>query len=317
MSESAGEVRDLVLTSDFSLPAPFCLLALLLPPLSLGAPMSTAESVNQAYNLALDMQRHTSTLLQTYLQDQGRPFSNPRFSSPTLSLETLPSTDMPFEIWHGLEDGVRLSLTQEAFWSFSQHFRIAMVDQHILHHGDSIVEDQLWEARLKAKGLAGNLAAIMTSLGLPSPAANTPLGPVPLGDSAYRKKCRGSSSPRTQFAERLSSGGSGFGVRRHRAPGTGPRPPAPSPLLLDDTGGVSNAEGCGWRVARSGVPTGTLAGETPGSFSPTPRQPELAFLPRETRNKEVPLLRVARGTPLPLGKVTLFLKQLTWLLREP
>ncbi|XP_015315882.3 cardiotrophin-2-like [Bos taurus] len=162
--------------------------ALVLP---LGAPMSTAESVNQAYNLALDMQRHISTLLQTYLQDQGRPFSNPRFSSPTLSLETLPSTDMPFEIWHGLEDGVRLSLTQEAFWSFSQHFRIAMVDQHILHHGDSIVEDQLWEARLKAKGLAGNLAAIMTSLGLPSPAANTPLGPVPLGDSAYHKKCRG------------------------------------------------------------------------------------------------------------------------------
>ena len=98
---------------------------------------------------------------------------------------------------------------------------------------------------------------------------------------------------------------------------TGPRPPGPGPLLLDDTGGVSNAEGCGWRVARSGVPTRTLAGETPGSFSPTPRQPELAFLPRETRNKEVPLLRVARGTPLPLGKAILFLKQLTWLLREP
>ena len=69
MSESAGEVRDLVLTSEFFLPAPFCLLALLLPRLSLGVPMSTAESVNQAYNLALDMQRHTSTLLQTYVSD--------------------------------------------------------------------------------------------------------------------------------------------------------------------------------------------------------------------------------------------------------
>ena len=69
MSESAGEVRDPVLTSDFSLPAPFGLLALLLPPLSLGAPMSTAESVNQAYNLALDMQMQTSTLLQTYVSD--------------------------------------------------------------------------------------------------------------------------------------------------------------------------------------------------------------------------------------------------------
>ena len=58
-----------MLTSDFSLPAPFGLLALLLPPLSLGAPMSTAESVNQAYNLALDMQMQTSTLLQTYVSD--------------------------------------------------------------------------------------------------------------------------------------------------------------------------------------------------------------------------------------------------------
>lgn len=51
--------------------------------------------------------------------------------------------------------------------------------------------------------------------------------------------------------------------------------------------------------------------------SPTPRQTELGFLPRETRNKEVPLLWGVRGTPLPLGKATLFLKQLTWLLREP
>ena len=59
----------MVLTSDFFLPAPFRLLALLLPRLSLGVPMSTAESVNQAYNLALDMQRHTSTLLQTYVSD--------------------------------------------------------------------------------------------------------------------------------------------------------------------------------------------------------------------------------------------------------
>ena len=135
---------------------------------------------------------------------------------------------------------------------------------------------------------------------------------------APQNSCLGrSSSPRTQFAERLSSGGSGFGVRRHRAPGTGPRPPAPSPLLLDDTGGVSNAEGYEWRVERSGGSTGTLAGETPGSFPPTSRQPELALLPRETRNKEVPLLRGVRGTPIPLGKAILFLKQLTWLLREP
>ncbi|MXQ89898.1 hypothetical protein E5288_WYG013909 [Bos mutus] len=171
--------------------APFCLLPLLLPPLSLGAPMSTAESVNQAYNLALDMQRHTSTLLQTYLQHQGSPFSDPDFSIPELSLRTLPPTDMPFEMWHGLEDGVRLSLTQEAFWSFSQHLLLAIADQSDLSPDNSMVENQLWEARLKAKGLAGNLAGIMTALGLPTPQPNTLLGPVPLGDTAFQKKCRG------------------------------------------------------------------------------------------------------------------------------
>ena len=98
---------------------------------------------------------------------------------------------MAFKIWHGLEDGVRLSLTQEAFFSFSQHFWLAMVDQHDLSYDNFIVEDQLWEARLKAKGLVGNLAAIMTALGLTTPPANTHLSPVPLGDTAFHKKCRG------------------------------------------------------------------------------------------------------------------------------
>ncbi|XP_043771467.1 cardiotrophin-2-like [Cervus elaphus] len=192
MSEPAGEVRDLVLTSDFFLPAPFCLLTLLLPPLSLGAPMSTAESITQAYKLALNMQLQTSALLQTYLEHQGRPFSRPGFSIPGLSLRTLPSTDMPLEKWNGLEDGVRLSLTQQAFWSFSQHLLLAVRDQNDISplNDNSIVVDQLWEARLKAKGLAIKLVSIMTALGLPTPPAN-PLGTVPFGDSAFHKKCRG------------------------------------------------------------------------------------------------------------------------------
>ncbi|XP_065776918.1 cardiotrophin-2-like [Muntiacus reevesi] len=178
-------------TSPHNPQAPFCLLTLLLPPLSLGAPTSTAESINQAYNLALDMQMQTSALLQTYLEHQGTPFSDPDFSSPGLSLRTLPSTDMPFEIWHGLEDGECLSLTQEAFWSFSQHFQLVKDDQSDLNPGNSIVVDQLEEARLKAKGLAGNLAGIMTALDLTTPPANTPLDSVPLGDSVFERKCRG------------------------------------------------------------------------------------------------------------------------------
>ena len=54
---------------------------------------------------------------------------------------------------------------------------------------NSIVVDQLWEARLKAKGLMGNLAGIMTTLGVPTPPANSHLGSIPLGDSVLERKC--------------------------------------------------------------------------------------------------------------------------------
>ena len=125
------------------------------------------------------------------LKHQGTPFSNPDFSSPRLSLLTLPSTDMPFEIWHGLEDGERLSLTQQAFWSFSQHLRLAARDQDDMSPNNSIVVDQFWEARPKAKGIAGNLAGIMTALGVPTPPANSHLSSIPLGDLVLERKCRG------------------------------------------------------------------------------------------------------------------------------
>ena len=125
------------------------------------------------------------------LKHQGTPFSNPDFSSPRLSLLTLPSTDMPFEIWHGLEDGERLSLTQQAFWSFSQHLRLAARDQDDMSPNNSIMVDQFWEARPKAKGIAGNLAGIMTALGVPTPPANSHLSSIPLGDLVLERKCRG------------------------------------------------------------------------------------------------------------------------------
>lgn len=62
--------RDLMLTLLCSVPAPLCLLSLLLP-LSPAAPISPAEPISQAYSLALYMQKNTSTLLQTYVSDIG------------------------------------------------------------------------------------------------------------------------------------------------------------------------------------------------------------------------------------------------------
>lgn len=54
-----------------SLPAPLCLVSLLLPALGLAAPVSPAEPIRQAYSLALYMQKNTSTLLHTYVSDSG------------------------------------------------------------------------------------------------------------------------------------------------------------------------------------------------------------------------------------------------------
>ena len=99
-------------------------------------------------------------------------------------------------------------------------------------------------------------------------------------------------------------------VRRWRAP-------APGTGLLDDTGGVSNAEGCGWIVARSGGPTGTLADETPGTFPLLLGSQSLTSYPGRQGTRRCPCCGESGVCPLPLGKAILFLKQLTWLLREP
>ena len=89
------------------------------------------------------------------------------------------------------------------------------------------------------------------------------------------------------------------------------------PRLLDDTGGVSNAEGCGWIVARSGGPTGTLADETPGTFPLLLGSQSLTSYPGRQGTRRCPYCGESGVCPLPLGKAILFLKQLTWLLREP
>lgn len=90
-----------------------------------------------------------------------------------------------------------------------------------------------------------------------------------------------SGSPRTQFAHRPGSDGSGFGVGALR-------PPVPGCSTTLGASATPRAVG-EWRQCQEGQP-----GPWPGRLlaaSPTPRQPELALLPRETRNKEViPLL---------------------------
>ncbi|XP_005405336.1 PREDICTED: cardiotrophin-2 [Chinchilla lanigera] len=171
--------------------APLCLLSLLLPPLRLAAPLSPAEPISQAYSLALYMQKNTSTLLQTYLQHQGSPFSDPGFSAPELQLSSLPPAAVPFKIWHALDDGERLSRAQGAFLALTQHLQLVGDDQSDLNPGSPVLLAQLGVARLRAQGLLGNVAAIMNALGLPIPPEEDTLGVVPFGASAFERKCRG------------------------------------------------------------------------------------------------------------------------------
>ncbi|KFO36317.1 Cardiotrophin-2 [Fukomys damarensis] len=171
--------------------APLFLLSLLLPPLSLAAPISPAEPISQAYSLALYMQKNTSALLQTYLQYQGSPFSDPGFSAPELQLSSLPPAAVPFKIWHALDDGERLSHAQGAFLALTQHLQLVGDDQIDLNPGSPILLAQLGVARLRAQGLLGNMAAIMNALGLPVPPEEDTLGLVPFGASAFERKCRG------------------------------------------------------------------------------------------------------------------------------
>ncbi|XP_008822198.1 cardiotrophin-2 [Nannospalax galili] len=171
--------------------APLCLLSLLLPPLSPAAPISPSEPISQAYSLALYMQKNTSTLLQTYLQYQGSPFSDPGFSAPELQLSSLPPAAVSFKIWHAMDDAERLNRVQEAFLALTQHLQLVGDDQSDLNPGSPILLTQLGAARLRAQGLMGNMAAIMTALGLPIPPEEDTLGLVPFGASTFERKCRG------------------------------------------------------------------------------------------------------------------------------
>ncbi|XP_075384247.1 cardiotrophin-2 [Tenrec ecaudatus] len=170
---------------------PLCLMTLLMPPFCPAAPISPAEPIKQAYSLALYMQKNTSTLLQTYLQYQGSPFSDPGFSAPELQLSSLPPAAVSFKTWHALEDAERLVQAQEAFLALTQHLQLVGDDQIDLNPGSPILLAQLGAARLRAQGLLGNMAAIMTALGLPIPPEEDTLGLVPFGASAFERKCRG------------------------------------------------------------------------------------------------------------------------------
>ncbi|KAL0617105.1 Cardiotrophin-2 [Plecturocebus cupreus] len=128
---------------------------------------------------------------QDQLQYQGSPFSDPGFSAPELQLSSLPPATAFFKTWHALDDGERLSLAQRAFLALTQHLHLVGNNQSDLNPGSPILLAQLRAARLRAQGLLGNMAAIMTALGLPIPPEEDTLRLVAFGASAFERKCRG------------------------------------------------------------------------------------------------------------------------------
>ncbi|KAH0518243.1 Cardiotrophin-2 [Microtus ochrogaster] len=125
------------------------------------------------------------------LQYQGSPFSDPGFSAPELQLSSLPPAAVSFKIWHAMDDAERLRQAQGAFLALTQHLQLVGDDQSDLNPGTPILLAQLGAARLRAQGLLGNMAAIMTALGLSIPPEEDTLGLVPFGASAFERKCRG------------------------------------------------------------------------------------------------------------------------------
>lgn len=103
------------------------------------------------------------------LQGQGSPVSDPGFSAPELQLSSLAPAAVSFRTWHALNDRERLSCAQGAFLALTQHLQLVGDDQSDLNPGSPILLVQLGAATLRAQGLLGNMATIMTALGLPIP----------------------------------------------------------------------------------------------------------------------------------------------------
>ncbi|XP_063158572.1 cardiotrophin-2-like [Candoia aspera] len=147
--------------------------------------------INQTLNLVCLLKANSSSLLETYLSHQGRPFTDKDFHAPRLSYTGVPAASISFLEWRILSDTDRLNKNFVAYSSFSEFLQLVWDDQFELNPTEDELLDLLKVTQLHVQGLLNNLTTIMSALGVPPSPVTDPLTLEVVKTNTFEKKIRG------------------------------------------------------------------------------------------------------------------------------
>ncbi|OCT56685.1 hypothetical protein XELAEV_18004552mg [Xenopus laevis] len=156
------------------------------------APTPEEDIITKIQRQAEYLQTNATLLLNTYLQFQGSPFSNPGFSFPSWQEPGLPTASLGYKKWRCLCHGIRLLLAREAFSAIAEFFQMVLDDQLALNPRASELLRLFEEARISSGAVISNLASAMETLNFQSSSVEPdPWSWRSTGATSFQKKVRG------------------------------------------------------------------------------------------------------------------------------
>ncbi|CAH2307952.1 cardiotrophin-2 [Pelobates cultripes] len=156
------------------------------------SPAPETEIITQIRSQTVYLQGNATSLLNTFLKYQEKPFSCPGFSFPSWQEPGLPTASMGFKKWRCLCSGERLLLARNAFSSISEFFQLIQDDQLSLNPQATDLHQLLEAARWSSEAVLNNLVTAFEMLGFqPPPLQPDTLSWTSAGATSFQKKVRG------------------------------------------------------------------------------------------------------------------------------
>ncbi|XP_062992983.1 cardiotrophin-2-like [Elgaria multicarinata webbii] len=152
---------------------------------------SINTKIAQTFNLARFLKANSTVLLNTYLSNQGSPFSDPGFRDRRVQYEGVPTAAISFLKWRTLSDTERLDKNYAAYTVLSEFMQLVWDDQFRISDTKVELLEMLRATRLHIQGLLSNLTSIMSALGVPPTPVVDLLTPDITEANAFVKKVRG------------------------------------------------------------------------------------------------------------------------------
>ncbi|XP_070584674.1 cardiotrophin-2-like [Erythrolamprus reginae] len=152
---------------------------------------SVNTAIHQTFNLASYLKGNSSILLETYLRQQGPPFTDKDFHTQGLNCDGLPAAAISFLEWRLLGDLERLEKNYKAYSIISEFLQLVWDDQFELNPTEDGLLNMLKDTRRHVQGLVNNLTIIISALRAPPSPVTDPLTLDVIKTNSFEKKIRG------------------------------------------------------------------------------------------------------------------------------